>query len=108
MTQHKIHGRSSREIAEALRGRGVEMLDAPVSGGQQGAIDGTLSVMVGGGTATFERVLPLLKAIGRNIVHVGDSGAGQVAKACNQVVIAPGRPAFVPGPATCAPCTGIT
>jgi 2-hydroxy-3-oxopropionate reductase len=64
------------------------MLDAPVSGGQQGAIDGTLSVMVGGTAATFERALPLLRSIGRNIVHVGDGGAGQVAKACNQVVIA--------------------
>ena len=79
---------ATRRIAEALRGRGVEMLDAPVSGGQQGAIDGTLSVMVGGSTATVEYALPLLQAIGRNIVHVGDNGAGQVAKACNQVVIA--------------------
>jgi 2-hydroxy-3-oxopropionate reductase len=79
---------ATRRIAAALRERGVELLDAPVSGGQQGAIDGTLSVMVGGTTAAFERALPLLRAIGRNIVHVGDSGAGQVAKACNQVVIA--------------------
>lgn len=78
----------TRRIAEILRAKGVEMLDAPVSGGQQGAIDGTLSVMVGGTAATFERALPLLRSIGRNIVHVGDSGAGQVAKACNQVVIA--------------------
>jgi 2-hydroxy-3-oxopropionate reductase len=79
---------ATRRIAEILRAKGVEMLDAPVSGGQQGAIDGTQSVMVGGTAATFERVFPLLKSIGRNIVHVGDSGAGQVAKACNQVVIA--------------------
>jgi 2-hydroxy-3-oxopropionate reductase len=79
---------ATRRIAAALRAKGVELLDAPVSGGQQGAIDGTLSVMVGGTTAAFERALPLLQAIGRNIVHVGDSGAGQVAKACNQVVIA--------------------
>jgi 2-hydroxy-3-oxopropionate reductase len=79
---------ATRRIAETLRAKGIEMLDAPVSGGQQGAIDGTLSVMVGGATATFQRVLALLQAIGRNIVHVGDSGAGQVAKACNQVVIA--------------------
>jgi 2-hydroxy-3-oxopropionate reductase len=79
---------ATRRIAAALRDKGVELLDAPVSGGQQGAIDGTLSVMVGGSTAAFERALPLLRAIGRNIVHVGETGAGQVAKACNQVVIA--------------------
>jgi 2-hydroxy-3-oxopropionate reductase len=79
---------ATRRIAAALREKGVDLLDAPVSGGQQGAIDGTLSVMVGGTAAAFERALPLLRSIGRNIVHVGDSGAGQVAKACNQVVIA--------------------
>jgi 2-hydroxy-3-oxopropionate reductase len=79
---------ATRRIAAALRDKGVELLDAPVSGGQQGAIDGTLSVMVGGSTAAFERALPLLRSIGRNIVHVGETGAGQVAKACNQVVIA--------------------
>jgi len=79
---------ATRRIAEALGERGVGMLDAPVSGGQQGAIDGTLSVMVGGPEALFRRVLPLLEVVGRNIVHVGDHGAGQVAKACNQVVIA--------------------
>jgi 2-hydroxy-3-oxopropionate reductase len=79
---------ATRRIADVLREKGVEMLDAPVSGGQQGAIEGTLSVMVGGTVAAFERALPLLRAVGRNVVHVGDSGAGQVAKACNQVVIA--------------------
>ena len=79
---------ATRRIAAALGERGVGMLDAPVSGGQQGAIDGTLSVMVGGPEAVFRRVLPLLEVVGRNIVHVGDHGAGQVAKACNQVVIA--------------------
>lgn len=79
---------ATRRIAAALRERGVGMLDAPVSGGQQGAIAGTLSVMVGGPEAVFRRVLPLLEVVGRNIVHVGDHGAGQVAKACNQVVIA--------------------
>jgi 2-hydroxy-3-oxopropionate reductase len=79
---------ATRRIAAALGERGVGMLDAPVSGGQQGAIDGTLSVMVGGPEAVFRRVLPMLEVIGRNIVHVGDHGAGQVAKACNQVVIA--------------------
>jgi 2-hydroxy-3-oxopropionate reductase len=79
---------ATRRMAKVLQGMGVEMLDAPVSGGEQGAVDGTLSVMVGGAAPAFERALPLLRAIGRNIVHVGDNGAGQVAKACNQVVIA--------------------
>jgi 2-hydroxy-3-oxopropionate reductase len=79
---------ATRRIAKVLQGMGVEMLDAPVSGGEQGAVDGTLSVMVGGAAPAFERALPLLRAIGRNVVHVGDNGAGQVAKACNQVVIA--------------------
>ena len=63
------------------------MLDAPVSGGEAGAVDGVLSIMVGGSDAAFERALPLLEVMGRNIVHVGSSGAGQVCKACNQVVI---------------------
>ena len=71
----------------ALR-RGIEMLDAPVSGGEKGAIDGTLSIMVGGRSEVFARVFPLLEALGRNVVHVGGNGAGQVTKACNQVVIA--------------------
>lgn len=77
----------TREIAAALGGRGIDMLDAPVSGGERGAIDGTLSFMVGGTAEAFARALPVLKAMGRSIVHVGGSGAGQVAKACNQVVI---------------------
>ncbi len=64
------------------------MLDAPVSGGDVGAINATLSIMVGGRAETFERVKPLFEAMGRNIVHVGDNGAGQVAKACNQIVVA--------------------
>lgn len=78
---------ATRRIAERLAAVGVEMLDAPVSGGEQGAIDGTLSIMVGGAAATFERVRPLFERMGRNIVHVGDQGAGQVCKACNQVVV---------------------
>ena len=64
------------------------MLDAPVSGGDKGAIAGTLSIMVGGSAADFERALPVLQAMGKTIVHVGPSGAGQVAKVCNQVVVA--------------------
>jgi 2-hydroxy-3-oxopropionate reductase len=79
---------ATRAIAQALRAKGVEMLDAPVSGGEQGAIEGTLSIMVGGKAEIFDRVLPLYQVMGKNIVHVGANGAGQIAKACNQVVIA--------------------
>jgi 2-hydroxy-3-oxopropionate reductase len=79
---------ATREFAERLAGQGVRWLDAPVSGGEQGAIAGTLSIMVGGEQETFESCLPLLETLGANIVHVGGNGAGQVAKMCNQVVIA--------------------
>jgi len=78
----------TRSLAARLVEHGAEMLDAPVSGGEAGAVAGTLSIMVGGTPAAFERALPLLRILGRNIVHVGANGAGQVAKACNQVVIA--------------------
>lgn len=79
---------ATREIAAALREKGVEMLDAPVSGGEKGAIEGTLSIMVGGKPEVFARVKPLFEVLGKNIVLVGDNGAGQIAKTCNQVVIA--------------------
>ncbi len=79
---------ATRVMAARLRERGAELLDAPVSGGQQGAIAGTLSIMVGGAREAFERVRPLLEVVGKNIVHCGESGAGQITKACNQVVIA--------------------
>jgi 2-hydroxy-3-oxopropionate reductase len=79
---------TTRTIAKKLRARGIEMLDAPVSGGEQGAIDGTLSIMVGGKQETFERLLPVLKAMGKQITHIGENGAGQVAKACNQILVA--------------------
>lgn len=78
---------ATRAIAERLRAHGVEMLDAPVSGGEAGAINGTLSIMVGGGEQAFARTLPLFEAMGKNVVHVGGNGAGQVCKSCNQVVI---------------------
>lgn len=78
----------TRRFAAELANKGVEMLDAPVSGGEVGAINATLSIMVGGKKAVFERVKPLLEVLGKNIVHVGDHGAGQVAKACNQIVVA--------------------
>jgi 2-hydroxy-3-oxopropionate reductase len=76
-----------RGIAARLGERGIEMLDAPVSGGPQGAIEATLAIRVGGAAATLERVRPLLAVLGQRIVHVGPNGAGQVAKACNQMVM---------------------
>ncbi len=78
---------ATRAFAARLRGQGVTLLDAPVSGGEIGAIDAKLSIMAGGPQAAFQRVLPCFQAMGKNIVHVGDSGAGQVAKACNQIVV---------------------
>jgi 2-hydroxy-3-oxopropionate reductase len=79
---------ATKVFAERLAKQGVELLDAPVSGGEGGAISGTLSIMVGGKTKVFEQVKPLFECMGKNIVHVGDNGAGQVAKACNQIVVA--------------------
>lgn len=79
---------ATRRIADALAAKGIEMLDAPVSGGEVGAIDGTLSIMVGGKAESFERARPLFELMGKNIVHIGASGAGQVAKSCNQIVAA--------------------
>ncbi|MDQ7820687.1 MAG: 2-hydroxy-3-oxopropionate reductase [Armatimonadota bacterium] len=78
----------TREIAQAVRARGAHMLDAPVSGGERGAIEATLSIMVGGPAEVVARVRPVFEALGKNIVHIGDIGAGQVAKACNQIVVA--------------------
>jgi 2-hydroxy-3-oxopropionate reductase len=78
----------TRRIADQLAQRGVAMLDAPVSGGDKGAIAGTLSIMVGGNEAVFSRCLPVFQALGKTIVYVGESGSGQVVKACNQVVVA--------------------
>ncbi len=79
---------ATREIAGILAEKGVEMLDAPVSGGEKGAIEATLSIMVGGKPEVFERVLPVFQAMGKNIVHIGGNGAGQVTKVANQLVLA--------------------
>lgn len=76
---------TARNVAAALAKRGVAMLDAPVSGGDIGAQAGTLAIMVGGEDETFARCLPVLQAMGKTIVHVGPSGAGQVVKLCNQI-----------------------
>jgi len=78
----------TRRLAEEAKSRGATLLDAPVSGGEVGAINGTLSIMVGGPEEAFRRALPVFQALGKDIVRVGESGAGQVAKACNQIVIA--------------------
>lgn len=79
---------TARELAATAAGAGADMLDAPVSGGDKGAIAGTLSIMVGGEAEAFERALPILEAMGRTIVHAGPAGAGQVVKVCNQIVVA--------------------
>lgn len=79
---------ATRNMANRIEASGGSMLDAPVSGGEAGAIAGTLSIMVGGKSEDFQSVLPLLEAMGKNIVHIGDHGAGQVAKACNQILAA--------------------
>ena len=78
----------TRSIADKLSLKGIDMLDAPVSGGTIGAEAGSLSVMVGGKADVFKRLLPLFEVIGENITHVGGHGAGQVAKACNQLIVA--------------------
>lgn len=78
----------SRKLAEVVVESGSAMLDAPVSGGDKGAIAGTLSIMVGGEKEDFERALPVLEAMGSTITYCGPAGAGQTVKACNQVVVA--------------------
>ncbi|MDU2063960.1 MAG: 2-hydroxy-3-oxopropionate reductase [Sporomusaceae bacterium] len=78
----------SREIGEKLAAKGVEMLDAPVSGGEPKAIDGTLSVMVGGKQEIFDKCFPILKAMAGSVVRTGEIGAGNVTKLANQVIVA--------------------
>src|SRR5215210_660915 len=78
----------ARELARTARNKAVGMLDAPVSGGDVGARDGALSIMVGGEEDDFERARPLFGVMGETVVHVGGTGAGQVVKACNQIVVA--------------------
>jgi 2-hydroxy-3-oxopropionate reductase len=77
---------AAKDIAAKMKARGIEFVDAPVSGGEVGAIAGTLSIMAGGTEAAFAKAKPAFECMGKNIVHVGDSGAGQVAKACNQIM----------------------
>jgi 2-hydroxy-3-oxopropionate reductase len=79
---------SARSIAELLGEKGVASLDAPVSGGDIGARDGTLTIMVGGPAEALQKVMPILEVMGRSITHVGESGAGQITKAANQIMVA--------------------
>ena len=78
---------AARHIAARLGEKSIHMLDAPVSGGGQGAVDATLAIMVGGDAEVLEKVRPLLDCLGKRIVHIGPNGAGQVAKACNQMIM---------------------
>ncbi|WP_174875683.1 NAD(P)-dependent oxidoreductase [Vogesella oryzae] len=80
----------ARDIATRLAAKGIDFLDCPVSGGEVGAINGTLTIMVGGQADALTKVRPALKAMGKTITHIGDSGAGQVAKACNQIAVGVG------------------
>jgi 2-hydroxy-3-oxopropionate reductase len=79
---------SARMIAERLAAKNVFALDAPVSGGDIGARNGTLTIMVGGDASALDKVMPVLMAMGKTVTHVGDAGAGQVAKAANQIMVA--------------------
>ncbi|PXX44382.1 NAD(P)-dependent oxidoreductase [Aquitalea magnusonii] len=80
----------ARDIAARLAAAGVDFLDCPVSGGQVGAVNGSLTIMVGGKAEALAKVRPVLEAMGKTITHIGDSGAGQVAKACNQIAVGVG------------------
>lgn len=77
---------TARKVYDEVRAKGAGFLDAPVSGGEAGAIAATLSIMVGGDKEAFDKVLPVFEALGKNIVYMGPSGAGQSAKLCNQVI----------------------
>ena len=92
-----ISPQATQEIAARLRQKEVHMLDAPVSGGEQGAIKGTLSIMVGGDAEVFERCKPIFEAMGKNIAHVGSNGMGQTVKLVNQILVAGNLNAVVEG-----------
>jgi 2-hydroxy-3-oxopropionate reductase len=79
---------ATQQIAKELAKKKIEMLDAPVSGGEKGAITGALSIMVGGKTNVLAKVHSILEVLGKQIVHIGEHGAGQIAKLCNQIIIA--------------------
>lgn len=81
-----INPNAAREIGMALAQKGIEFLDAPVSGGEVGAINAALTIMVGGKPDSFDKVKPLFEKMGKSVTLIGDMGAGQVAKACNQIL----------------------
>ncbi len=83
-----ISASATRDLAQRLGQKGIDMIDAPVSGGDVGARNATLSIMAGGPQEVFERVKPLLAAMGTTLSHIGESGAGQAAKSCNQLIVA--------------------
>ena len=83
-----ISSLATKQFADTIKSLGARMLDAPVSGGDKGAKGGTLSIMVGGETEVFERCKPVLEVLGCRVTHVGDNGAGQGVKSCNQVLAA--------------------
>ncbi len=78
---------TAKKIYLLMQQKGVEALDAPVSGGEAGAISGSLSIMVGGSLEAFQRALQLFQVMGKNIVRIGEAGAGQMAKTCNQIIV---------------------
>ncbi len=82
-----ISPEATRRIADALAERGIKMLDAPITGGSEGAARGTLSIMIGGAAEDVERAMPLFEAMGKTITHIGDHGAGQMAKLANQILV---------------------
>ncbi len=82
-----ISPKVTRDIGEALEARGIHMLDAPISGGSEGAAKGTLSIMIGGEASQVERAMPCLEAMGKAITHVGPRGAGQAVKLVNQILV---------------------
>jgi 3-hydroxyisobutyrate dehydrogenase len=82
-----ISPKVTREVAAKLNEKGAHMLDAPISGGSEGAAQGTLSIMIGGEAAQVERAMPVLQAMGKTITHVGDQGAGQMVKLVNQILV---------------------
>jgi len=79
---------TTKKVAKTAKTKQVQVLDAPVSGGEKGAIDATLTIMVGGNRRVFDDYLPVLQAMGKNIVYCGEIGSGQVVKACNQILVA--------------------
>lgn len=82
-----ISPQATKDIADQLKAKGIQMLDAPVSGGSEGAAKGTLTIMVGGAAEDVERAMPVFKAMGKTITHIGENGSGQIVKLVNQILV---------------------